>query len=304
LKMSYLVYGSVKLVFGTLYPAYSSFKAVKSKNVKEYFQWMIYWIVFALITLTEEVADLFLSFWFPLYYELKILLLIWLLSPATRGSTFLYRQVIHPILTKREEEIDDFVKKCKEESYSLGVKYTRAVAQKMTSTVIQTALAGGGGLVKTLRHSYNISDLRGGQLGGDDAADADEGYDEHLGEGLGPRNWEDGKVEMRTGKARSRGSGLSLKSESEQSGIMSEERRSSRRKTSSLYGTLPRSGARPVNLTRNGSQYGTLPRRTRRQRPALPIFAPLEKSCDERKAERKETELGQDESAKAGTKLK
>ena len=83
---------------------------------------MIYWIVFALVTLTEELADLFLSFWFPLYYELKILFLIWLLSPATRGATYMYRHFIHPTLTKKEEDIDEFVKKCKDESYSLGVK--------------------------------------------------------------------------------------------------------------------------------------------------------------------------------------
>ena len=89
---------------------------------KEYVHWMTYWIVFSVIVLTEEVTDIFLSFWFPLYYEIKTLLLLWLLSPTTRGSSFLYRQVIHPILTKREEDIDDFVKKCKEESYSLGVK--------------------------------------------------------------------------------------------------------------------------------------------------------------------------------------
>ena len=72
--------------------------------------------------LDRRGADVFLGFWFPLYYELKILLLIWLLSPATRGSSFLYRQVIHPTLSKKEEDMDDFVKKFKEESYSLGVK--------------------------------------------------------------------------------------------------------------------------------------------------------------------------------------
>ena len=90
--------------------------------MQEYFQWMIYWIVFAMVTIIEEQADLFISFWFPLYYELKILFLIWLLSPATRGATLLYRQVIHPNLARREEEIDEFLKKCKNESYSLGVK--------------------------------------------------------------------------------------------------------------------------------------------------------------------------------------
>ena len=34
--MSGFVYCAFRLVFGTLYPAYASFKAVKTKNVKEY----------------------------------------------------------------------------------------------------------------------------------------------------------------------------------------------------------------------------------------------------------------------------
>ena len=33
-------------------------------------------------------------------------------------------------------------------------------AQKITKTVIETAIAGGGGLVETLRHSYSMNDLR------------------------------------------------------------------------------------------------------------------------------------------------
>ncbi len=34
--MSITVYNGFRLVFGTLYPAYASYKAVKTKNVKEY----------------------------------------------------------------------------------------------------------------------------------------------------------------------------------------------------------------------------------------------------------------------------
>ena len=34
--MSLVIYSSFRLVFGTLYPAYKSYKAVKTKNVKEY----------------------------------------------------------------------------------------------------------------------------------------------------------------------------------------------------------------------------------------------------------------------------
>ena len=83
---------------------------------------MTYWIVFAVFTLSEEIMDILCSFWFPLYYYCKILLIVWLLSPATRGSTLIYRQVIHPALVNREEEIDQLVKRWKEQGYHLGVK--------------------------------------------------------------------------------------------------------------------------------------------------------------------------------------
>ena len=108
--MGSVLYQSVRLVLGTLYPAYSSFKAVKTKNVKvswvwqqekseqalhlficmfsmqDYVNWMTYWIVFAIVTITEEISDLLLSFWLPFYYEIKIIFLFWLLSPVTRWN--------------------------------------------------------------------------------------------------------------------------------------------------------------------------------------------------------------------------
>ena len=43
---------------------------------------------------------------FPFYYEVKILLLIWLISPVSRGSlgsSILYRRFVHPSLVAREE---------------------------------------------------------------------------------------------------------------------------------------------------------------------------------------------------------
>ena len=49
------------------------------------------------------------SFRFPFYYELKIIFLIWLISPVSRGSlgsSLLYRKLVHPNLMKREDEID------------------------------------------------------------------------------------------------------------------------------------------------------------------------------------------------------
>lgn len=49
------------LVAGTLYPAYGSFKAVRTKSPRAYVKWMMYWIVFACYLLIENFTDSFLS---------------------------------------------------------------------------------------------------------------------------------------------------------------------------------------------------------------------------------------------------
>ncbi|KAM8931280.1 receptor expression-enhancing protein 1 isoform 4-T4 [Lycaon pictus] len=58
--VSWIISRLVVLIFGTLYPAYYSYKAVKSKDIKEYVKWMMYWIIFALFTTAETFTDIFL----------------------------------------------------------------------------------------------------------------------------------------------------------------------------------------------------------------------------------------------------
>lgn len=38
----------------------------------------------------------------PLYYELKIAFVVWLLSPYTRGASLIYRKFLHPLLSSKE----------------------------------------------------------------------------------------------------------------------------------------------------------------------------------------------------------
>lgn len=63
------------------------------QDAKEYMKWMMYWIAFACFCVLESFADIFLSFWFPFYYELKIAFVFWLVSPWTKGATIFYRKV-------------------------------------------------------------------------------------------------------------------------------------------------------------------------------------------------------------------
>jgi receptor expression-enhancing protein 1/2/3/4 len=72
-------------------------------------------------------------------------MLLWLLLPSTRGSTLLYRRLVHPTLVAKEKEIDAALDRWRQEGYTLGVRYTKVAAQTITKTMVETALRGGGG---------------------------------------------------------------------------------------------------------------------------------------------------------------
>lgn len=137
--ISAIVSRLVILLFGTLYPAYASYKAVRTKNVKEYVKWMMYWIVFAFFTCIETFTDILLS-WFPFYYEIKVIIVLWLLSPATRGSSTLYRKFVHPMLTRREQEIDDYINQAKEKGYTAVLQLGSKGVNYATNVIMQTAI--------------------------------------------------------------------------------------------------------------------------------------------------------------------
>lgn len=97
-----VLYPGFKILFTIIYPAYRSFKAVRNKNLKEYLKWLVFWIVYALFTCIELVTDALLP-WFPFYNEIKVIFLIWLLGPSSRGSMKIYKNIIHPLLVSREQ---------------------------------------------------------------------------------------------------------------------------------------------------------------------------------------------------------
>ncbi|XP_056285404.1 receptor expression-enhancing protein 3 [Pseudoliparis swirei] len=168
--VSWIISRTVVLFFGTLYPAYYSYKAVKTKNVKEYVRWMMYWIVFALYTVVETVTDLTLT-WFPLYYELKIAFVIWLLSPYTRGASLIYRKCLHPLLSSREREIDEYIVQAKERSYETMVHFGKQGLSIAATAAVTAAVKGQGAITEKLR-SLSMHDLT--QIGQQDNGEANQ----------------------------------------------------------------------------------------------------------------------------------
>ncbi|XP_075712833.1 receptor expression-enhancing protein 2 isoform X2 [Rhinoderma darwinii] len=155
--VSWIISRLVVLLFGTLYPAYSSYKAVKTKNVKEYVKWMMYWIVFAFFTTVETLTDIILS-WFPFYFELKIAFVIWLLSPYTKGSSVLYRKFVHPTLSSKEKEIDEYIAQARDKSYETMMRVGKRGLNLAANAAVTAATKGQGVLSEKLR-SFSMQDL-------------------------------------------------------------------------------------------------------------------------------------------------
>lgn len=156
--VSWILSRVVVLLFGMLYPAYASYKAVKTKNIREYVRWMMYWIVFALFMAAETITDIFLP-WLPFYYELKTAFVLWLLSPYTRGAGLLYRRFVHPTLSRKEKEIDSCIVRAREQSYAAVLHFGRRGLNIAATAAVHAATKSQGALAGRLR-SFSMQDLR------------------------------------------------------------------------------------------------------------------------------------------------
>lgn len=89
-------------VFGVLYPAYCSYHAIKTPTKDDDTQWLTYWTVFSIFSMIEILLDLVIQ-WIPLYFEMKLVFIIWMALPYTNGALYIWR--------KAEPFLDDNVKK-------------------------------------------------------------------------------------------------------------------------------------------------------------------------------------------------
>ncbi|XP_021354464.1 receptor expression-enhancing protein 5-like isoform X2 [Mizuhopecten yessoensis] len=123
---------------GFLYPAYASIKAIESHNKEDDTKWLTYWVVYAVFSLIEFFADIFL-FWIPFYWFLKCCFLGYCMAPMTwNGSHTIYNRVIRPIALKYQDRIDTALDKASDaihEVFGAG-----EVAEKMASEAATEAI--------------------------------------------------------------------------------------------------------------------------------------------------------------------
>jgi len=97
----------LSLFFGLIFPSYGSVAAIQSDSGEDDTHWLIYWLIFSLLTITENVAWPLLQ-WIPLYSEVKVAILAWLVLPQTKGALWVYEALFSPGLKRARTEISKF----------------------------------------------------------------------------------------------------------------------------------------------------------------------------------------------------
>lgn len=80
----------IAMLVGVIYPSLESYKAIKTEGKDDDVQWLSYWIIFSLFSTIEFFLDIVLA-WVPLYYEAKLIFILWLALPQTRGALKLWQ---------------------------------------------------------------------------------------------------------------------------------------------------------------------------------------------------------------------
>jgi len=141
----------VCMTAGLAYPMYASFKAVESEQHDELNQWLKYWTTYAALTLIESLFYRMLI-WVPFYHLLRILIVLWLFLPSTRGADSIYSWVVGPVLRRYSPRIDAALARSAEDVRdTLGCAGASEVRE-----VLRNAVASGAGYVA---HDLGMEDL-------------------------------------------------------------------------------------------------------------------------------------------------
>ncbi|PXF47611.1 hypothetical protein BWQ96_02590 [Gracilariopsis chorda] len=81
-----------------LYSSYASYRALK-RNVSNahLVNLLTTWLVTTVfLLLTDNIVDPVFGPWFPFYFPAKLLLIVWMVYPGTRGACYVFVRYIEP----------------------------------------------------------------------------------------------------------------------------------------------------------------------------------------------------------------
>ena len=95
---------------GTIYPGYYTIKAIERKENKK--EWLTYWVIFGAFIIFDMSSNIIMKI-VPFYFVLKILFLIWMFLPESKGRKLVYNFLIYKLFKLIEESVDFFFNESK-----------------------------------------------------------------------------------------------------------------------------------------------------------------------------------------------
>ena len=87
----------IRTTVGFIYPAYKSIQAIMSEEQEDDMTWLRYWVVLAVVSLIEIIADPLFDF-LPGYLLGKCAFLVWCMLPTENsGANLIFTQVMFQI---------------------------------------------------------------------------------------------------------------------------------------------------------------------------------------------------------------
>ncbi|KAJ9695011.1 hypothetical protein PVL29_010484 [Vitis rotundifolia] len=129
---------SLLMLLGYAYPAFECYKTVEKNKVEieELRFWCQYWIIMAMLTVTERFADIFIS-WLPMYGEMKLAFIIYLWYPKTKGTGYVYEVLLRPYVAKHETDIDRKLSELRARVWDLAIFYWQHCTEFGQTTFVQ-----------------------------------------------------------------------------------------------------------------------------------------------------------------------
>jgi len=128
------------LAAGVVYPFYATFKALQSKNGDETTRWLQYWMIFVALSQLEFVFD-GIGAYLPLYFEAKLLFVLWLCVGRFKGATYLCEKYVEPLLIAHQGKIDEQISLVTSRASNFKVEDLGTIVNWLTTKVETLAKA-------------------------------------------------------------------------------------------------------------------------------------------------------------------
>lgn len=144
---------------GLVYPMWASFRVLEDlredPGCGALEEWLAYWVAHTALTLLECMFRRFLEL-LPFYYPLRLLFIVWMFHPESRGAATVYRWAVAPALRLQRPAVDAVLAQAAAKAHeALGGELREGFCEGLRS-----AAASGVGYVRDL----GVEDLMAQEL--------------------------------------------------------------------------------------------------------------------------------------------